>query len=468
MTAHQAHFRCGGFTFKQEGDAIPTELRRALEKVLSSDLSSVRLQMNPDLEGLGALACMQGENIYLSPSAPAIDTPAGVAVLGHELAHVLQQRAGRVCARACNLVVEDEALEREADQVGLHCAARVFPGLLSDPGMPSTARGWERLAPGSEPAPIQFLITSQQSFDDFVAASWTYLGTPLTQQLSVPHVLNAMYNWAAAYNPNHVAPKNRLQGQPLYLAMSGYIRATVPNTIRMQTAGAWPNITNQVNNFDNYYIAKANGQNPPVNNQAEVLTQAYLHVYPNQQAPVNWRIALNVLPSDMAVAMAALAPMLNQYANMGHMKFLGPGDASKADSVIVYCNRNNGDYPQLRQAVLAAAGNLNFQARVGAMWEEIAPGIGLAAEPAAPFNAASFTQFRCLVVYLAYTEFMIVAEQQGNDDPTFPQFRNYLAAVMALYGLNINSPYEQGPPDVNNPVYPSWRDALLQLLASWH
>jgi hypothetical protein len=332
--------------------------------------------------------------------------------------------------------------------------------------MPSTARSG-RLVPGSEPAPVQFLIPSTVSFEDFIAASWNYLSTPLTAQLSSVVILNTMYNWAADYNPNHVAPKNRLQGQALYLTMAGYIRATVPNPIRMQQAGNWPNITAQVNNFDNYYTSKANGNNPPVNDQAERLTRAYLHVYPAQQAAVNWRIGLNVLPSDMAVAMAALAPLLNQFNNMGHMKFLSPGNAGKADSVIVYCNRTNGDYPQLRQAVLAAAGNLNFQARVGAMWEEVAPGIGLAAEPAAPFNAASFTEFRCLIVYLAYIQFMLAAQQQGNDDPTFHDFRNYLAAVMALYGLNINSPYEQGPPAINDPNFPNWRDALLLLLATW-
>ena len=102
MTAQHAHFRRGGLSFegKQEGVAIPPGLRRALEKVLRFDLSTVCLRTNPDLEDLGALACMQGENVYLSPSAPPLSTPAGVAVLGHELAHVLQQRAGRVIAQA--------------------------------------------------------------------------------------------------------------------------------------------------------------------------------------------------------------------------------------------------------------------------------------------------------------------------------------------------------------------------------
>lgn len=124
---------------ERRGAAIPRFLRRRLEGLLGCDLSDVRLYTEPSLERLGALACVCGDHIHISPTAPRLDTPAGIAMLGHEIAHVLQQRAGRVRI-AGEPVVADSDLELEADCVAAHCAARLFPGSLPDPGLPSTLR----------------------------------------------------------------------------------------------------------------------------------------------------------------------------------------------------------------------------------------------------------------------------------------------------------------------------------------
>ena len=140
------------------GKTIPALLRRRLERLLRCDLSDVRLHDEPGLAGLGALACACGEDIHLSPTAPRLDTPAGVAMLGHEIAHVLQQRAGRVRAAAGTPVVADGDLEAEADRAAAYCVARLFPGALADPGLPPTLRRAARRAPPPETAPraIQF------------------------------------------------------------------------------------------------------------------------------------------------------------------------------------------------------------------------------------------------------------------------------------------------------------------------
>jgi hypothetical protein len=466
MTALQTNFRCGGFTLegKQDRVAIPRKLRCALEKALSSDLSSVRLWTHPGLEDLGALACMQGEDVCLSPSAPALDTPAGVAVLGHELGHVLQQRAGRVCVAAANAVVEDEALEREADLVGLHCAARIFPALLSDPGLPSAARSRGGLVRGSGPAPIQFLITSRESYEDFVAAAYDYLTAPLVNQLSASVVLSTFYRYVASYNPHHAPAKNPLGGQALYQSMAGYILATRPHPVVMQGDDDWPDITADVRDFANYYTAKGNGNVVPLNPEAEEATGTYLHVYPIQPAPANWRIGLNVLPADMAVAMANLTALLNNNDSIDHMKFLSPGNASKADSVIVYCNHDGDDYDQLEQAVLNAAANLNFQQRVAAMWEEIEPGIGLASEP--PMGGVSFSEYRCMIVYLAYRQYRRGVQQRGEEQ-TFDDFMDYLDGAMWIFGVDSHRPHEQGPLQRQFQYFNQWWNALEALRVRW-
>jgi hypothetical protein len=435
-------------------------LRCALEKALSSDLSSVRLRTNAALEDLGALACVQGEDVYLSPSAPALATPAGVAVLGHELAHVLQQRAGRVRVRAGSLIVEDEALEREADRIGLHCAAQLFPGFLIDPGIPAAARGWSRLAPGSEPAPIQFLIPSTVSFNAVVTYVYNYCGGPWVNRLSVSHILNDIYDYAADYNPNNVPAKVALAGPVLYGQMAAFIQATAPCRIEMQKG--WLDITAQRTAFDNYYLAVANGNQPPPDPDADDLTQTYLHVYPNVQADADWRIGLNVLPSDMAPAAAALVPLLaNNYASMDHMKFMSPGYAGKADSVIVYCDRTANDYQQLRTDVLNAAAALNFQQRVGAMWDEVQPGIGLASEP--PMSGVSFTEYRCMILYLAYWSYRALERPA----PSLADFRLYLANVALGFGVNVASPHNQGPLQRQDPDFPQWWRALKALSRAW-
>jgi len=326
-------------------------------------------------------------------------------------------------------------------------------------GMGAATMGWAATPEAGQ----THLIASRDSYADFVRMAWGTFNTPSVDQLSAAQILNALYSYAAEYNPNHVAAKSPLAGTALYGAMATLIQATAPHTIRAQQ-GDWPDITGQVDSFFKYYTAKANGISPPVNELAEQLTQDYLHIYPNQQAPVNWRIILNVLPSDMAAAMAALAPLLNAYASAAQMKFLSPGNVDKADSVIVYCSRSDSnDYAALERAVLSAAANLNLQPRVGAMYEEIRPGIGVAAEP--PMEGVSFTQFRCLIVYLAYRQYVAAPQRRGN--PNFADFREFLAQAMSIFGLDVNSPYKHGPLQKQSPHFAQWWDALETLRRSW-
>lgn len=85
------------------------QLREKFEPGFSADFSNIRISRGYIPESLGVQAVAQGTDILL-------DHRAGMDVLGHELAHVVQQAQGRVADGFP--VVENAALEHEADVMG--------------------------------------------------------------------------------------------------------------------------------------------------------------------------------------------------------------------------------------------------------------------------------------------------------------------------------------------------------------
>jgi hypothetical protein len=78
----------------------------------------------------------------------------------------------------------------------------------------------------------------------------------------------------------------------------------------------------------------------------------------------------------------------------------------------------------------------------------------------------SFTQYRCLVVFLGYTEYRAELRRTGNN-PSFQGFTNYLDNVALAFGVNPNSPHTQGPFRVNDPNFNQWMDGLLMVRQQW-
>lgn len=98
-----------------------------MERAFSSDFSSVQLHANsPEPAKLGAEAFASGNDIHFAPGKFAPDSPSGQSLLGHELAHVVQQREGRVAADtqlSGGVGVNTSAsLEAEADDWGARAA----------------------------------------------------------------------------------------------------------------------------------------------------------------------------------------------------------------------------------------------------------------------------------------------------------------------------------------------------------
>jgi hypothetical protein len=101
------------------GAALPEPTRFKLQDLFGTDLSAVRVHQGGAAPSVGALAYAQGDDVHFAPGRFQPGTPDGDRLIGHEVAHVVQQREGRVAApQHKGAVVADAALEAEADAFG--------------------------------------------------------------------------------------------------------------------------------------------------------------------------------------------------------------------------------------------------------------------------------------------------------------------------------------------------------------
>ena len=120
------------------GAPLPDDLRRHMEQALGGDFREVRVHVDPGVAGLGAEAFTVGSQVYFAPGRYQPHGTQGRRLLGHELTHVLQQRAGRVQNPFGQgvAVVRDPYLEAEADRGAQRAAA---PGVPPVPSRPTPA-----------------------------------------------------------------------------------------------------------------------------------------------------------------------------------------------------------------------------------------------------------------------------------------------------------------------------------------
>jgi hypothetical protein len=114
------------------GDGRPLEpwIRQAMEGCFEQDFSAVRIHEGPAAQSMGALAVTSGDELHFAPGLYDLTSREGVALLGHELTHVVQQREGRVVNRFGRgvAIVQDPAFEAEADRMGQRVAAEIYAG----------------------------------------------------------------------------------------------------------------------------------------------------------------------------------------------------------------------------------------------------------------------------------------------------------------------------------------------------
>lgn len=106
------------FTGRRTGQPLPEPLRRELESFFSEEFSQVRVHVGLEAPAVGALAFTADSELYFAPGCYRPESRQGRRLLAHELAHVVQQREGRVPAPRtsgpCLLV--DAELEAEAER----------------------------------------------------------------------------------------------------------------------------------------------------------------------------------------------------------------------------------------------------------------------------------------------------------------------------------------------------------------
>jgi len=103
------------------GKPIPPAVLQKMEAVFGTKFSDVRIHVGPQPAALGARAVTQGSHIYFAPGQYDPDSAPGQRLLGYELAHVVQQRNGRVANPFGTgvAVVHDRAMEAEAERMSL-------------------------------------------------------------------------------------------------------------------------------------------------------------------------------------------------------------------------------------------------------------------------------------------------------------------------------------------------------------
>jgi hypothetical protein len=107
------------------GEPLPEDVRRRMERAFGADFSDVRIHVGAEAAAVGARAFTQGADIHFAPGEYDPSSLTGLELLGHELAHVIQQAQGRVVEtgeRGGLPAADDSWLEHEADEMGARAA----------------------------------------------------------------------------------------------------------------------------------------------------------------------------------------------------------------------------------------------------------------------------------------------------------------------------------------------------------
>ncbi|MCX4244142.1 DUF4157 domain-containing protein [Paraliomyxa miuraensis] len=110
------------------GRPLEPQLRRSMEASFGADFSGVRVHQGPAAPSMGALAFTMGEELHFAPGLYDPTTREGLELLGHELAHVVQQREGRV-GNPLGMgiaIVQDPRLEAAADRLARRVADELW------------------------------------------------------------------------------------------------------------------------------------------------------------------------------------------------------------------------------------------------------------------------------------------------------------------------------------------------------
>jgi len=109
------------------GQPLPAAVRQKMEALFGTSFADVRVHVDAKATQLGAVAFTQGPRIHFAPGRYDPFSRPGQEVLAHELAHVVQQRAGRVRNPFGTgvAIVQDRMLEAEAQRMSRRAGAPI-------------------------------------------------------------------------------------------------------------------------------------------------------------------------------------------------------------------------------------------------------------------------------------------------------------------------------------------------------
>lgn len=121
------------------GAPLDSATRGSMEKSFGTDFGNVRVHQGDQAKAVGAKAYTQGSDIHFAAGQYDPKSTSGKELIGHELTHVVQQRARRVVTPqtkragqpAAAPIQSDAGLEREADVAGAKAARGEAAGIGS-------------------------------------------------------------------------------------------------------------------------------------------------------------------------------------------------------------------------------------------------------------------------------------------------------------------------------------------------
>jgi len=109
---------------KGSGTPLPEVVRRKMERAFGQNFSDVRVHEDESADAIGAHAYTRGNHLCFAPGKYQPESQSVQKLIGHELTHIVQQRAGRVRVPQGKMApINDEpTLEAEADALGTKAA----------------------------------------------------------------------------------------------------------------------------------------------------------------------------------------------------------------------------------------------------------------------------------------------------------------------------------------------------------
>jgi len=133
------------------GVPLPAAVRQKMEAAFGANFADVRVHVDARAASIGAVAFTRGSHIHFAPAQYNPSTLRGQHLLAHELAHVVQQRTGRVRNPfgAGVAVVQDTLLEAEAERMAGRATAGIVQRASPNPYKYDNS-AWEKKGKGKK------------------------------------------------------------------------------------------------------------------------------------------------------------------------------------------------------------------------------------------------------------------------------------------------------------------------------